>query len=270
MDYQHMFMLRTSQELTLDIEGSTLTDEQRAVTVYGKCWSSISYLLDEPESVREALADYYDKASVGDVIKSKTQFSVFAESGKWEGSLQTMQPGQGYLLRRLAAGDVTMHYHPSSSQYAPKRKVRAAEAAFTNPQAETNMTMVAKVDKSIYKFTNLQIYKLKAYVDDVLAAEALPQVVDGDTLYFVTIQSDGSGTLRFELNGEPLAPIIRDSVVPSFRYSENDHHGTIEEPVLLVPAAELKPQKIVDKGTLYILMPDGTRYDATGKRVIRL
>ena len=48
------------------------------------------------------------------------------------------------------------------------------------------------------------------------------------------------------------------------------HHGTVEEPVLLIPAAQQKPLKIVDDGKLYILLPDGTRFDATGKKVNNL
>ena len=56
-------------------------------------------------------------------------------------------------------------------------------------------------------------------------------------------------------------------MVSSILYSENDHHGTVEDPVLLIPAADQKPLKIVEKSKLYILMPDGTRFDATGKKV---
>ena len=91
---------------------------------------------------------------------------------------------------------------------------------------------------------------------------ATPQVVDGDTLYFLTIQSNGVGTLRFELDGEELAV-----ETGSVNYFPDSHLGTVEEPVLLSPAEDQKPQKILDNGILYILMPDGTRFDATGKKL---
>ena len=233
------------------------------LTIYGKCWSSISYLLDEPMSIREALADYYDKASVGDVIKSKDAVAVFTEDGRWEGSLQTMRPGGGYLFRRLTAGDVTMRYVPTSSQSPDRRKIQAAaESAFTNPQAATNMTMVAAV-KDLRPLTF--DLRLHVYVDGELAAIATPQVVDGDTLYFVTIQSDQVGDLRFELNGEPLAPIVRESVAPSIRYCENDHLGSVEEPVVLQPTDD-RPYKILENNHVVIIR-NNEKYSITGTKL---
>jgi hypothetical protein len=50
-------------------------------------------------------------------------------------------------------------------------------------------------------------------------------------------------------------------------YSPNSHYGTIEEPVILMPLDEQQPQKIMEDGQFYILMPDGTRYSATGKQM---
>ncbi|MCP6003225.1 hypothetical protein NL386_37335, partial [Klebsiella pneumoniae] len=50
-------------------------------------------------------------------------------------------------------------------------------------------------------------------------------------------------------------------------YSPDSHYGTLDEPVILVPMDEQQPQKILEDGNLFILMPDGTRYSATGKKI---
>ena len=50
-------------------------------------------------------------------------------------------------------------------------------------------------------------------------------------------------------------------------YIPDSHYGTLDEPVILVPMDEQQPQKILEDGNLFILMPDGTRYSATGKKV---
>lgn len=90
----------------------------------------------------------------------------------------------------------------------------------------------------------------------------VPQVVDGDTLFFLTISSDREGLLRFTTeDGQSLG------TMRSICYRANDHHGTIREPVLLEPIDEQHPLKVFEDGILYILMPDGTRYSATGKKV---
>ena len=76
-----------------------------------------------------SLADYYDNATEGDVIKSKNAVAVFSEKKRWEGPLTTLYPGQGYLFRRMGKGNVTMHYYPQKASNAPKRAQLSAESA---------------------------------------------------------------------------------------------------------------------------------------------
>ena len=104
---------------------------------------------------------------------------------------------------------------------------------------------------------------------DELAGVATPQVVDGDTLFFLTISADKAAELRFTTaDGSRLSPLSttkekQERVI----YKANDHHGTLREPVLLAPMDDQQPVKILEDGQLYILMPDGTRYSTTGKKV---
>ena len=169
-----------------------------------------------------------------------------------------MRPGKGYLFRRQAAGDVTMRYIPTSSQGASRRKAKAVdEPVFTNPHAATNMTIVATV-KDLRPLTF--DLRLHCYVAGVLAAVATPQVVDGDTLYFVTVQSDGTGMLRFELNGETLTP-----EAGAVRYVADDHLGSVSEPVVLTPTDD-RPYKVLEDNHVVIIRND-ERYDVTGKKL---
>ncbi len=262
MSYHHMYLVRTSDNLELTVEGKTLTDEQRYVTL-AKGWNSISFLMDEVTPLKEALADYYEKATVGDVIKSKSEVAVFTENGKWEGSLQVLRPGQGYMFRRLASGSVKMFYYPSGISNAPKKAetgkdtILSDETTFNNPDAATNMTMIAKVVES----QKSKAGSIRAYVGNELAAVAEPIIIDNDTLYFLTIQSDNQGQLRFETgDGTPL------SAASSLDYSSDAHHGSLHAPVLLTFAQDdsLKVQKRVIDGILYIFMTDGRVYNAQG------
>ena len=277
MSYKQMYMVRTSQALNLNVEGIALTDEQRQVTL-GYGWTSIAYLLDEPQTVTEALADYYSHAQVGDIIKSKKALAVFSENGQWEGSLQTLYPGQGYMIRRLSQEVVTMRFFPSATTDSPARRISAtAPELFTNPQAATNMTIIAKINSSskVEEVAGGQrsMNPIHVYVDGDLAAVAHPQLIGTEALYFITVQSDHSGQLTFELDGNRLEPINSSSKVeevpasPAEEYEADTHFGTISEPVLLMPEADLQPRKLLENGLLYIQLPDGTRYSATGEKV---
>ena len=278
--YQQMYMVRTSQPMTVEIDGSALTDDQRTVTLYGGGWSSIAYLLDEPMSVTEALADYYDNASPGDVIKSKKAVAVFSENKRWEGSLQTMQPGQGYLFRRMASGNVTMKYLPQDkSNAAPKRTPLSTESAsslasFTNPNASSNMTMIAKIEGVTVTGDGLRVY-----VGDELAAVAEPIEVEGEMLYFLTIQSDQLGVpLRFETeDGQSLTIVncqqstIHTASADRKNYLPDSHLGFLRAPVILHPSLQggtegRLPYKLIEDDRV-IIIRDGERYDVIGRKL---
>ncbi len=276
-DYKNMYMVRVADAFNTTIEGKALTADERTLTIR-KGWNGIAYLLSEPMSVRDALADYYDKATVGDLIKSRTQFAVFTENGKWEGSLQTLKPGQGYLLCRLGEGAVTMKYVKSQKTAdAPKRIVESqkskVESLFSNPQAATNMTMIARLD--MYP-PSLADQPIRVYVAGELAALAEPLMIDDEPYYFLTIQSDRVGDLRFEMNGETLVPsyindpssINRTSyIAPSYiDYVPDSHHGTMKAPVLLRPAEESRPYKIIENDHVVIIR-NNEKYDVTGQKL---
>ena len=292
VNYRQMYMAKASAPTTVSIEGALLSDAERTVTLYNG-WSSIAYLLDQPMSVQDALADYLVNATVGDVIKSKNAVAVFSENRRWEGSLQTMTPGQGYLFRRLNKNTVTMTYYPkattlhaqqsSEGKNSPPKVGGVAESRGSMNNYPTNMTMVARLST-----LDARPLTLLAYQGDELVGVATPQVVDGDTLFFLTISAEHPGTIHFMTSdGQELAivNVAQSSIVQSsmrsdspkektvncqlstVNYSPNSHYGTIEEPVILMPLDEQQPQKIMEDGQFYILMPDGTRYSATGKQM---
>ena len=303
MNYQRMYLLRTSQPLKFSIEGRALTKEQRTITLYHG-WNSISYLLDEPLSLRDALADYYDNATVGDMVKSKTQFAVFTENNRWEGSLQTMRPGAGYLFRRLDANTVTMAYiPPTANNKAPKYISRddseqdinyagnSGVGEFVRPEASSNMTLIAKISQTprlnenecrdatlsglqqsptslVETFDDISLRRdempvVNVYVGQELAAVAQPQIVEGDTLYFITVQADDADNLHFETgNGIPLYVDGAQMV-----YESDAHHGTLHAPVLLVPDGEPTERvyKIIEDDRVLIIR-NGKRYDVVGRK----
>ncbi|MBE6311939.1 MAG: T9SS type A sorting domain-containing protein [Bacteroidales bacterium] len=227
-DYHYMYMVRANQYIPVDIEGKALTTSQRQLSLYNS-WNSVPYLLDKPLPVREALADYFDKATVGDVIKSKDAVAVFTENGRWEGSLQTMYPGQGYLLRRLGKQAVTFTYYDTHSSKLTQSAQTLPEniVEFTNPDVGTNMTLIAKV-KANEPITATS--RVLAYVGNDLAGIMRPQMIDGDTLVLLTVSADKADQVSFRLedSGEHIG-----STRQMFAYVPDAHLGTLKEPIIL-------------------------------------
>lgn len=172
----------------------------------------------------------------------------------------TMRPGEGYLFRRMAPGTVEVQFYKRVMNNAPRRStdsfadgVQSADL-FTNPNAATNMTMIAQIEGFA-----LSDYRLEVYVGDELAAIATPI----DSLYFLTIQSDKVGELKFRGNGEWL-----EVVGESISFTADAHYGTLEAPVLLRPKDEdgTGIYKIIENNHVVIIR-NNEKYDITGTRI---
>ena len=79
--------------------------------------------------------------------------------------------------------------------------------------------------------------------------------------YFLTIQSDAVGTLRFETeDGTQLTAEQPVSYIP------DAHHGSLKSPVLLRPADECRPYKIIENDHV-IIIRNNEKYNVTGQKL---
>ena len=271
--YSQLYMIYCQNGNTIHISGTNLPADSMAIKVRGDGqWSPMPCLMKQATSVTEALSDYYDKAKEGDMLKSHNHFAYFSENKRWEGDLTTMRPGEGYLFRRMAPGSVTIRFYNRNAAAMPKRASlstggasslstedclwpsESSKSSFNNNKASTNMTMIARITAN-GEWANGE--RLAVYVNDELAGVAEPI----DSLYFITIQSDHVGELRFEANGEWLK-----ANGGSIRYEADSHHGTMKAPVILQPTAETGVYKIIENDHV-IIIRNNERYDVTGKKL---
>ena len=260
--YIYTYMIYSRDGNTMHISGNNLPADSMYVTVAGNGqWSALPCLLREATPLQKALGDYYDHASQGDLIKAHNRFAYFSEDKKWVGDLTSLRPGEGYFLRRLAPGNVKIRFFNSpnsASGLTQKRSVSANGLAgeaglYSNPQAATNMTIIARVEGLA-----ISDYRLEVFVGDELAAVATPI----DSLYYLTIQSDQVGELRFECNGERLA--VNGERI---NYKANAHYGTIKAPVVLTTQDSiLNTYKIIENNHVVIIR-NNEKYDITGKKL---
>ena len=263
-DYKQIYMISSQDGNTMHISGTNLPADSMKIKVRGDGqWSPMPCLLKQVTPVTEALSGYYDRATPGDMIKSHDHFAYFSEDKKWEGDLTAMRPGEGYLFRRLAPGTVEIPFYNRSASNNIKRRqtMSNGEAGlFTYPNAATNMTMIARLENSSLGAPDVRP-EIRVFINDELVGVAEPI----DSLYFITIQSDQVGELRFECNGERLA--VRGERIS---YKADSHHGTIKAPVKLVPetgnpSTVTAPYKLIENNHV-IIIRNNEKYDVTGKK----
>jgi hypothetical protein len=94
------YMVYVSSTDTIDHRGLALDPDTMPITV-NATWNRIGFISLKNLSINTALANY--NAVNGDIIKSQQQFAYYDQNLGWIGSLQTMEPAEGYLLQASAA-----------------------------------------------------------------------------------------------------------------------------------------------------------------------
>ena len=253
-DYSQIYMVYAAAENQLRLNGDPLHETRKQITLRGDgAWTAFPCLLSQGTPTAEALADYYSYATPGDILKGHNRFAVFSSDGRWVGDLTGLRPGEGFLFRRMGPGDVTIRLYDRAASAPSFQRERTAI-----PSA-SNMTMIARL--------STLDSRLHCYVDGVLAGVATPVTVDDKTFFFLTIQSDRQGTLRFETaNGVVLQAYSGNHAPLTIQCEADSHHGSLEAPVLLEPCNAGKPYKILENQHVVIIR-NNEKYDVTGKKL---
>ena len=274
LHFSQMYMVYTAAGNTIRIYGKNLPEDSMHITIHGdKRWNVMPCLFDQTTPLAEALSGYYDYASAGDIIKAHDRFATFSKNGKWVGDLTTMHPGEGYLFRRVAKGDVTIPFYKQdrSAGVAKTASLKGnCQHSALSSKAATNMTMIATI-KANGERLEASGEGLRAYIGEELVGIAQPMynvqstMSNGEAIYFLTISSDIAGELRFETeDGIVLQPIeMTTSRHDVINYQADSHHGSLKSPVILVPCEPDKPYKIIENDQV-IIIRGGERYTITG------
>ena len=216
--------------MNIELTGSILrTVGDRTITVK-QGWNSIGYTPAINLPVATALADYFDEAEDGDIVKSQTAFAIFssdgAGSGDWKGDLKYMKPGEGYMLYRKNSGEAKFVY-----PFYDANETFFEESGSTATAYSSNMTLTA-----IAEGIELQEGdKVIAYADAEIVGES---IIKEDRMY-MTITGDKSVPLSFvvERDGDVIAASNN-----ALSYAVDAISGTYNEPTAINFATADKSQ----------------------------
>ena len=113
-----MYKIQVSAATALNIYGRAVDVTQQEQVIHsGYNW--IGTLSGNIMSPDEAFADL--QPEVGDMVKGRRSYAYFGSRGTWEGTLESIVPGEGYVYQSKAAHDKTFHY-PRSLSPNPSRR----------------------------------------------------------------------------------------------------------------------------------------------------
>jgi hypothetical protein len=195
-----------------------------------KGWNWIAYTPLTTMTIGEALAGANPQK--GDIVKSQTGLSIHGASS-WEGSLQSLEGGHGYMYYSTDSVQKQFVY-PTASSASTARMIAPRRAADDSPH------IFASVDPSLYPNNMTMVVRLIAVdgapVDTCEVAAFVGDECRGVTrassngLYYLIISGEGSGqpmTLRTCLNGEIV------TIDKTQTFVSDDNIGTSWEPYVI-------------------------------------
>ena len=230
----NMYKIQVSSKVEYSLIGSLINVRDTAATIYNG-WNWIGTLSNNVMSVKDAFADLDPVA--GDVVKTRTAFASYRGDGIWEGTLQSIVPGVGYIYNSKATEAKSFHYPLSTGGDQSRSNViryimRANESQRTahydpvdNHLYPDNMNIIAVVKKDGAEQESAEI---GAFVNGECRGAA-----DYDNgYYFLTIMGSSADDLdnevevRVSVEGEEYVvtrlPFVSDAV-----------YGSLENPYML-------------------------------------
>ena len=235
---QHsMYLIRSGQPKSVKVIGSMAKPVDYPIII-NSGWNWIGYVPQFVTPVKEALSSI--NAVEGDQIKGQIGFATYS-GGSWNGSLQYLVPGQGYMLNSASESTRTLTY-PSQyiSKLNVKRKVTNDQVmywTYNEYEYPQNMTVTAivKIDDLEIANENLQV---AAFIDNRCRG-TINLILDPTTnrhYAYMTILGDGVTDLNKKITFKCYDPTTGNELVAAdntLEYISDSNYGEATNPYVV-------------------------------------
>ena len=276
------YMVKMKNERELRIIGTSVDPATHAVLIHNE-WGWPGYYGKRRTALGTALAGADPQN--GDIVRTQRAAAYF-DDYEWVGSLQALEPGQGYAYYSVDPQQKWFAYPSSSVAAAPRRQMSNVQSPMSN-EADADPTYTGRfAPDNEYGYPYNMILVGQVLLDNQPAANAEVGIFDGDECRSVGY-TDAQGLLLMLVAGEDEAVLsykmaLGDQVyetVETLHYVTDAIVGTPDMPHLIRfgegqgiedvrsdDVRSTKVRKVFRNGVLYILR-NGKTYTATGAEV---
>jgi len=233
MEPGQMYKIQVSADTSLDIYGKAIDVTQQEQTIR-KGYNWIGTVSGSVMSPDEAFADL--QPEVGDMVKSRRAYAMFGSRGTWEGILESIVPGEGYVYLSKADHDKTFHYPRSTTGTASSRRnialtshsspLTSHYAPVDDSQFPDNMAIIAVVVRDGQPVEDAEV---GAFIN----GECRGAVAFHNGYYFLTVMGssadDRDATIELRVWHDGQEYIIENEK----RFVSDAAYGTLDEPYVL-------------------------------------
>ena len=252
---ESMYKLYLNSNDTLILKGTVVNPTLTKINL-SNGWTWIGFVSIRSQSVTQALGGL--NASVGDLIKGKTNFAVYNGSPLgWIGSLKTMIPGEGYMYK---SNGIKSFYYPIAGMFDnfTDLTTRSGEEDYWEVDHSpylSNMTIIAEVP-NICSAMNAEGQFGIAYKDGAgnWRAKSPIEEFNGKNYVFLTVAGDQEEMLHAYLLDRKSGmtfPIDR-----SLLFRANDDLGSLDFPYSIeLPAAICEKLSTKENEDRFVVYP---------------
>ena len=204
---EYCYRIKVQHDEDIELWGTSLKNPDLRTIHVKQGWNSIGYTPMVNLPITTALAEYFDEATDGDVIKNQHEFAMFASdgagSGEWLGTLEYMKPGEGYMLYRQKDGYGVFRY----PYYEPGTTFIDISSSMSRMQAASRyastMSVVAQAEGVELESGDVMV----AYAGDEMVGESQLTQKAQMPLFYMSIEGDVTAPLKFtiERDGQIIA-----------------------------------------------------------------
>lgn len=228
-----MYILKINESSSsFNMEGNIVNPQDINITV-NNGWNWVGYPNTTKAAVIDALANY--NASDNDMIKSQYTFSSYsAQQEKWIGTLDTLAPGNGYIILSRATESKSFHYSNGSKNAGitvntPNTRWKTDPKAYSQ-----NMTIIAAVN---LQGNNIKSddFELGAFHNDECRGTTRLKYVEGFGNYmaFLTVYGTEGECIQFRLLDHSNDAVYIAVTQQDITYHDNDIVGLLDTPYQL-------------------------------------
>ena len=241
---QESYRIRTNANSTATLVGMEASPSNHPISV-NSGWNWVGFPCAQNVSLGTALGNF--NPAVNDQFKSRHQYASYIGNNQWYGTLQTLEPGQGYMYKSNAAGTKTLVYQVGREESLAANIT--TERNFFTPVCENyadNMTLTAVVDIEEAELRSRD-YEVAAFVGDQCRGSVKLMYVEPIDRYvaFLLAYGEAEEDMHFVLTDGTEAALSIDVI----QFAADGTIGTVTDPVVLhfgTWGTNDKPQAVVN------------------------
>jgi hypothetical protein len=228
------YLIYITNKDTLEYKGLAIDPDTLPISV-AQGWNRIGFVSTKNIEINSALANY--NATDGDLIKSQQAFAVYLSSLGWIGSLTTLEPTEGYLLK---AASTSTFVYPRRGLLRLKANAEQEQLSAILPSNltlnpndfETSTSAIIKIN-TCEEVMEDSTWSLVAFKENDIRGYSKAAIHVNEEIgseYFITVYGQGNESFRFEMLNSVTKEKLK--VIGSISFEKDKLQGEVNEPIL--------------------------------------